>query len=272
MTLATTTAATGFTTLFRRRLGLAFKTRRGILVPLSSPLLMAVVIAPALDSALGSFSPDVDYMTYVAIASLALLVPLTSMFNGLTVITDGKFGITRELLAAPIPRVSIPLGNAAAILAVALLQSAVLLGAAAARGARFDVDAADIAVLTTAIAFLSVGTYGLAETLAHLIGKEDEFVGAIPAVAIAPWFLAGTLFPIAVLPAGLEQLALALPWTHAVAVFRFALSGSASSGLGGIWGMESDAAMVTLSLVILAAFTAAALALASRTFQRTAVH
>src|SRR5947199_8280657 len=91
-------------TLVGRRFSLTAHTPREIFVPLLTPVLFAVVIAPALATALGSFRPDVDYMSFVAIATVGLLVPLNTMFSGIGVIVDRESGARRELLTAPIPR------------------------------------------------------------------------------------------------------------------------------------------------------------------------
>jgi hypothetical protein len=51
-----------------------------------------------------------------------------------------------------------------------------------------------------AAALLAVDMYGVAETLANRIPRQ-EYVGAVPALAIVPWFFAGSLFAITALPA-----------------------------------------------------------------------
>ena len=120
----------------------------------------------------------------------------------------------------------------------------------------------------SAVIFLSIGSYGFAEVLALSIGREDEYISLTPAVAIMPWFLAGSLFPISVLPAGSEQISLALPWTHALALLRFGLMEGTDPGLEAIWHMNSDVLMAGLSLAVLAAFAVIMLTLAVRVFHR----
>ena len=63
-----------FRTLVRRRLALSARTPREILVPLFTPVLFALVIAPALDS-IGAIVPGIDYMSFAAIGTAALLDP-----------------------------------------------------------------------------------------------------------------------------------------------------------------------------------------------------
>ena len=73
-------------TLIRRRFELSARTPRELFVPLLTPILFAVVIAPALATTVGKFTPGIDYMTFVAIATAGLLVPLNMMFSGIGVI------------------------------------------------------------------------------------------------------------------------------------------------------------------------------------------
>src|SRR5881396_1452116 len=88
-------------TLARRRFQLTTRTPRELFVPLLTPILFALVIAPALKSALHT---SAAYESFIAIGTIGLLIPLNTMFSGLSVITDRENGAQRELLAAPIPR------------------------------------------------------------------------------------------------------------------------------------------------------------------------
>src|SRR5438552_8765538 len=91
-----------FATLTRRRFALSAHTPREILVPLLTPVLFALVIAPALNDVVGGFTSGIDYVSFVALGTVGLLVPLNTMFAGLGVIIDRQAGARRELLAAPI--------------------------------------------------------------------------------------------------------------------------------------------------------------------------
>src|ERR1700745_4022997 len=112
-------------TLSRRRLQLTARTPRELLVPLLTPIMFALVIAPALKTALHT---AVSYEAYVAIGTVGLLIPLNTMFAGIGVIVDRREGAQRELLAAPIPRALLVLGNFAVAFAITALQVGVLVG------------------------------------------------------------------------------------------------------------------------------------------------
>jgi ABC-2 type transport system permease protein len=262
--------ARAFATLARRRLALSARTPREILVPLTTPVLFALVIAPALES-IGPAVSGLDYMTFAAIGTAGLLVPLNCMFAGIGVILDRESGARRDLLAAPIPRSLIVAGNLAVALGITALQLVVLLVASVLRGAELETSAAGVGWFVGGATLLAVAMYGVAETLANRVPTLEEFTGALPALAIVPWFFAGSLFPIDALPGALTALAKALPLTHALALMRYGLVDPDGAGLHDIWGMDSTTTMAALSLAVVAAFAAGLTTVAIRTFTRAAV-
>jgi len=258
-------------TLYRRRLRLLAGNPRELIVPLATPVLFAIVIGPALKKALGSFNPRVDYLTFVSIATVVLLVPLNAMFSGLSVMGDREHGALRELLAAPVPRWFPPLANIMATLTITALQVSVLIVAAVARGATYDVTASGILWFVGAVGLLTVIYASLAEVLAYRLASEQEYIGNVPAIAIVPWFFAGSLFPISVLPKGLAIFAKVLPGTHALALMRHGLTGGPADGLNAIWGANAGSSDALASFAIVAAFTVALLFVSARVFRRSAV-
>ena len=266
------TALAAVVTLARRRFALTARTPREILVPLLTPVLFALVIAPALRDTIGNGRSGVDYMSFVALATVGLLIPLNAMFSGLSVIVDRLSGAQRELLAAPVRRGLLVMGNLLVVVAVTALQLTVLVVLAAVRGAQFHVTAGGMAWFIGVALLFTVGMYGVAEAIASRVHRQEEFVSATPAVAIVPWFFAGALFPISVLPGFLDGFARVLPLTHALAVVRYGLIGARASGLRDIWGMSDTTTMAALSLGVVALFAVLGTVLAIRSFTRSAVH
>src|SRR5581483_2554855 len=149
-------------TLTRRRFALSAHTPREIIVPLMTPILFSVVIAPALAKVTGAIH-GIDYMSFVAIGTVGLLV-------------DRESGARRDLLAAPVPRSLIVFGNLAVAVAISALQVVALVGAALLRGAQFDARPTGIALFAAAALLLAITMYGGAETLANRIAKQEEYI------------------------------------------------------------------------------------------------
>jgi len=203
--------------------------------------------------------------------TVGLLVPLSCMFTGIGVIVDREQGARRELLAAPIPRQLLVVANLLVALLISALQLGALMIAALARGDNFHTRATGLGLFVLAAVLFAIFSYGVAEAMANRIPKQEEYIGATPAVAIVPWFLAGSLFPIHALPAGLTAVAKVLPLTHAMALMRYGLLDSRGSGLHDIWGLHSPTTAAVLSVAVLLVWAAALTAAALRVFSRAAV-
>jgi len=256
--------------LSRRRFALSAHTPREVLVPLLTPILFADVIAPALAKSTGNIR-GINYLSFVAVGTIGLLVPLSCILAGIGMIVDRESGAQRDLLAAPIPRSLMVLANMSVAITISALQVAALLVAAILRGATFANTTSGIAWTVAATLALAVAMHSFAEILAARIPKQEEYVGAAPPVALLPWFFAGSFFPIKSLPVGLAAFAKVLPLTHALALMRYGLVDHRGTGLHDIWGMTNVTAMAALSLTVIVVFALVMVALSIRVFTRAAV-
>jgi ABC-type polysaccharide/polyol phosphate export permease len=260
-------ALTPLAALSKRRFQLTARTPRELFVPLLTPIMFALVIAPALKAALHTHA---SYESFVAIGTVGLLIPLNTMFAGLGVIVDRENGAQRELLAAPIPRPLLVLGNLVVAFAITGLQVAVLIAVATARRIHFDATTTGVLWFLVAAGLFAIGMYGLAEILASRVPRQEEYIARVPAIAILPWFLAGSLFPISALPVALTWVAKFLPLTHGLALMRYGLLGD-RTGLHNIWGMGDPTVMAGLSAAVLAVFAAGLTVASVRVFSRSAL-
>jgi len=258
-------------TLAKRRASLTSKTPRQIAVPLLGPALLALVVAPALKVATGGLHSHIDYTSFVGVGAVGLVIPLSCVFAGLSVLVDRHSGAQRELLAAPVRRAYLVLGNLIVAIGLATLQVAVLIGLSAVRGGAFDITGTGVAWFIAAALLFTVFMYGVAETLASKVRKQEDYVGATPAVAILPFFLAGALFPIGAMPGVLTAIAKVFPLTHALALMRYGLIDPGGKGLHDIWGMHDVTAEAWLSLAVVALWAVTLTAISIRAFSRPAV-
>ena len=254
-------------TLAARRFTLTTRTPRELLVPLLTPVLFALVIAPALKKALHT---SASYESYVAVGTIGLLIPLNTMFSGISVLVDQESGARPELLAAPIHRALLVAGNLLVAVATTALQIGVLLGFAILRRIHFHVTGTGLLWFLAVTLLFTVAMYGIAETLAARVSRSEEYIARLPAIAIVPWFLAGSLFPITSLPLVLAWIARFLPLTHALALMRWGLLHD-DSGLHNIWRSGNTSATAALSFAVVAAFALMLSVVSVRVFTRGAV-
>ena len=258
-------------TLAKRRALLTSRTPRQILVPLLGPALLALILAPALQKATGGLHTHIDYTAFVGVGAVGLVIPLSSVFAGLSVLVDRHTGAQRELLAAPIRRAYLVMGNMLVALVLGALQAIVVVGLSALRGGVFHISGTGVAWFAAATLLFTVFMYALAETVASRVTKEEDYVGATPVLAILPFFFAGALFPISALPGGLADVAKAMPLTHALALLRYGFVDPSGHGLHDIWGMSNPTVEAWLSLAVVAIYAVGLTLIAVRVFTRSAV-
>jgi ABC-2 type transport system permease protein len=220
-----------------------------------------------LANSVASAEQRTTYMTYIALATAGLLIPLNCMFSGIGVVVDREHGAMRELLVAPIRRSSIVAGNLVAAIATTALQMAVLIVASTLRGAAYQTGRGVLWLAGAALLFSAV-MYGLAEIVASRVPSPEAYIGVLPAIAIVPFFFAGSLFPITSLPSWLAGIAKVLPLTHALALFRYGLTpaNGGTQALRNTWGMSDDTTMAALSMLVVGLYAVALMAGAIRLF------
>jgi ABC-type polysaccharide/polyol phosphate export permease len=152
-----------------------------------------------------------------------------------------------------------------------VFQIVVLMVAGIARGTHFHATGTGIGWFVLAVVGFTVFAYSMAEILANRIPTQEEYIGLTPVVAIVPWFLAGSLFPITAMPVGLAWIARVLPTTHVLAVLRYGLLDRQASGLHAIWGVHGNTTAALLSALVISAWAGLFTAVSLRVFRRASV-
>jgi ABC-type Na+ transport system ATPase subunit NatA len=111
--------------------------------------------------------------------------------------------------------------------------------------------------------------HGVAELLVYTIKQPQVFGTLIPAIGATPYLLSGAIYPLTALPDGIRVVAWALPWTHCVALLRYALLGDAASGLHDIWPFADVTVMALGSMIFLLLAAALTQWLSHRRFAAT---
>ena len=135
----------------------------------------------------------------------------------------------------------------------------------------FHITAAGVAWFLAGALLFTVFMYGLAESVASRVHKEEDYVGATPVLAILPFFFAGALFPISAMPgvAGGHREGDAADARARAASLR--LHRSDGQGPARHLGDGQRHTEAWLSLGVVALFAVALTAISIRVFSRSAV-
>lgn len=109
---------------------------------LIQPILWVILFGVGMGSLMETTNPNsrIDYMTFVIPGIVALTAVSGAIAGGSTWLNERLIGIVKEYLAAPIPRLSILMGNATSIVTKVLIQSIIILIVGLIMGAKLSAN------------------------------------------------------------------------------------------------------------------------------------
>ena len=167
-----------------------------------------------------------SYLDFLAPGMVALSIVFASMFAGVSIIWDRQFGLLKEILVAPVSRLSIVAGRTLGGATISIIQGLAILAISVLLGARISPTGLIPALLFMALAALFSVSLGIA--LASRIEDPHGF-SLIMNLAIMPAALLSTaFFPLESTSPWLKTAIYANPLTYIVDGIRGCLTGKFS--------------------------------------------
>ena len=216
----------GFYTLWLREVKRYLRDRTRIVSSFFQPLLWLVIFGTGVRFS-GSIG-GLTYQQYIFPGIIGQTLLFTSMFMGISVIWDKEFGFMKEILVAPISRVSVFLGKMFGDSTDAVIQGIIVFVLGLLLGIKLD-----IVMFFEALPVMLLITFGLVSIgliIASFIGSLESF-GVIQSFINLPlFFLSGALFPVRgdSVPGWLQTASNFNPLTYGVDALRTII-------LGGAW-------------------------------------
>jgi ABC-2 type transport system permease protein len=185
---------------------LALTLRRGesVLLSLGIPILLLVFFS-TVDVLPTNTAEPIDFL---APGILALAVMSTAMVGlGIATGFERQYGVLKRLGATPLGRPALLAAKTAAILAVELLQAAVLVVVAVVLGWR---PSGSMVAVAAAMLLATVGFAGLGLLMAGRL-RGEAVLAAANGLYLVLLLLGGMVIPVAKLPGALRALSRALP-------------------------------------------------------------
>jgi len=196
---------------------------------LIQPILWVILFGVGMRGLMGTTTPDSgnDYMTFVIPGIVALTAVSAAIAGGSTWLNERLIGIVKEYLAAPIPRLSILMGNATSIVTKVLIQSIVILIVGLLMGAKLSDHPLGLIGGLLLIAGYGIGFSGFALAVASSTDSSEGYHMMIFLLQLPLLFLSNSLYPLQTLPVWMKIGAYANPTTYVVAGLRQITLGAA---------------------------------------------
>ena len=213
-------------TIWLRELKLFFRKKSRVLSSLLFPFFWLFIFGASFGSVVNTQFEGVDYMTFMLPGVIGLVILFQSMFFGVSIIWDRRFGFLKEMLVAPITRNSIVMGKTLGGVTTVFFQVIIVWILALIYGVPmnlgfFSVLLAILVIFVTSSTFVLIGI-AIASRLSDPQGFQF-----IMNLFIAPlFFLSGVFFPITQLPSWISWASYISPLTYGIDALRELMTGA----------------------------------------------
>jgi ABC-2 type transport system permease protein len=243
-------------TIWSKHMTKFFHNREELGGLLIQPILWVVLYGVGMGAVVGKVEGS-DYMSFMVPGILALTALGGAVGGGMALLDERLRGILKEYLVAPIPRLSILLGNAASTTTKALFQAAIILIVGALMGARLTASPLGWMALVVLLTLFTLGFAGIALAVAARSSSIMGYHGMIFLFNLPLLFASNALYPLVAMPGWIRTLALLNPTTYLIDALRaLVFNGAATLPL-------------PLSFAVIVLFATIGLALALWSFRRT---
>ncbi|MGD8794027.1 MAG: ABC transporter permease [Anaerolineae bacterium] len=199
---------------------------------LFSPILWILLFGAGMKSMMGDMrlaGTDISYIAFMAPGIVALTAISGAVNGGATLLDEKLRGILKEYLVAPIPRLSILLGNMLSNVTKSLLQAVIILLVALLMGAAIVGNVAGWLLGLVLVVAFALGFVGIASGVAMKAPNTGAYHALIFLLNLPLLFASNALYPISIMPTWLKVIAHINPTTYAIDLTRYLWFGAATT-------------------------------------------
>jgi ABC-2 type transport system permease protein len=246
----------GIYTLWKREVLRFLRERSRLVSSVVTPILWLVIFGTGLGLSMGR-QGGYNYQQFIFPGIIAQTLLFTAMFMGISVIWDRQFGFMKEILVAPISRLSIFIGKMLGVGTDSMIQAIVVLLLGFLIGIPLSVTM--IAEAIPLMVLITIGLVCIGLTIASVLNSLENFGAIMTFVNMPMFFLSGALFPVASLPDWLKWVLYINPLTYAVDALRYVTMGGEWTTIFPFWQV----------ILIIVAFDVVMISIGSYAFTRT---
>jgi len=214
--------------LWQREMKRFMRAKSRIVGALAFPLFFLAFLGLGFNRmAIPGLAEDVNYVRFLVPGILGMSLLFSSTFGGFSVLWDREFGFLKEIMVAPVTRISIVLGRIAGGVTTALIQGLLILSISFFMGFRISSILSFLLALVFMI-LISVTFLGLGLIFASKMKDMHGFSIVMNFVIFPLFFLSGALYPLENFPSWLRYVSLADPLTYGIDGLRSVLIGVSS--------------------------------------------
>ncbi|HSB35165.1 MAG TPA: ABC transporter permease [Nitrospirota bacterium] len=225
-----------------------FREKSRLLGTLARPVLWLFVVGNGM-SALIRPQTGFSYLQFIFPGMIGMTILFSSIFSSISIVWDREFGFMKEMLVAPISRLSIVVGKALSGTLISVAQAIIILVLIPFLGIRITFfQLAEVAAVSVLVSFC-ITSLGI--LIAARLTSFDGFNIIMNFLVMPMLFLSGAMYPVTSMPAALRHLSLVNPLTYGVDAFKHVLLREGTPPLGPEFPLTLDLVVVTAISVVM---------------------
>jgi len=235
-----------------------FREKSRLLGTLARPVLWLFVVGNGM-TALIKPQAGVSYLQFIFPGMIGMTILFSSIFSSISIVWDREFGFMKEMLVAPISRLSIVIGKAVSGTLISVAQALIILILIPFLG--IHITLAQVIEVTAVAVLVSFCITSLGILIAARLTSFDGFNIIMNFLVMPMFFLSGAMYPVSSMPPVLRHLTHINPLSYGIDAFKHVLLNNVSPPLGPEFPLAVD-------LAIVAAVAAVMIVLAALSFRR----
>jgi ABC-2 type transport system permease protein len=226
-----------------------FREKSRLLGTLARPVLWLFVVGNGMSSLIRP-QTGFSYLQFIFPGMIGMTILFSSIFSSISIVWDREFGFMKEMLVAPISRLSIVVGKAVSGTFISVAQAVIILVLVPFLGIRLSaVQFFEVVAVAVLVSFC-ITSLGI--LIAARLTSFDGFNIIMNFLVMPMLFLSGAMYPVTAMPVVLRELTLFNPLTYGVDAFKHVLLRDGTPPLGPEFPLSLDlAVVVAVSAVML---------------------
>lgn len=216
--------------LWLRQIRRYYRSKARVVGSMAQPILFLVALSFGLGPIYNQATGE-SYLQFLGPGIIAMSILFTSVFTGIDLIWDKRSGFLKEILVAPVSRLTIMTGRTLGAATIGVIQGVVIFVLASIIGFKPEISIflpfAFLFMVLIALFFTALGT-----AIASLLEDMSAFPLVMNFLVMPIFFLSGALFPLENLPTSIRWFSYANPLSYGVDGLRITLTDQVFFGLG----------------------------------------
>jgi ABC-2 type transport system permease protein len=213
---------------------------------IARPLLWLFIVGAGI-SRLVPRDTGVPYTQFIFPGIIGMTILFSSIFSSISIIWDKEFGFMKEILVAPVSRLSIVIGKALSGTIVSTIQAAIILALFPVIGFKLGALQIIAVLLICASVSFCISSFGI--VLATFYESYESFSVIMNFIIMPMFFLSGAMYPVKLLPDILRIVAKLNPLTYGIDAMKHAIFPHETGHMGPDFPIMTSALVIIISSV-----------------------